>query len=415
MSEPKSSEVAVVGGGPAGLIAAEMAACHGLKVDLFDAMPSVGRKFLLAGKGGLNLTHAEPFDRFLQRYGERAHQLEPLIRDFGPDALRQWALELGVETFVGSSQRVFPIAMKAAPLLRAWIRRLKQQGVQFHPRHRWQGWTPEGHLIFSSPSGLLEVKTQATVLALGGASWPHLGSDGQWVEQLAHQGITVLPLEASNSGFTRTWSEAFTRRFAGVPVKTVEARVRNQDNVKPIRGELMITERGLEGGLIYALSATLRTEIKTRGFADLLIDLSPDRSFEKLSKDLREKRGKLSLSTHLKKNAGLSDVKIALLREGYPDLTGDHLASAVKALPLMLGSTFPIAEAISSAGGVSLESLDQNLMATRQPGLFIAGEMLDWDAPTGGYLLTASFATGRRAGLSAADWAIKNLDANRAT
>lgn len=415
MSEPISSQIAVIGGGPAGLMAAEMAAIKGLKVDLFDAMPSVGRKFLLAGKGGLNLTHAEPLDRFLERYGEKATRLESLLRDFGPEALRQWALELGIETFIGSSQRVFPSAMKAAPLLRAWIRRLKEQGVRFHPRYRWQGWTPEGHLIFASPSGLHQVMAQATVLALGGGSWPHLGSDGQWVETLRHQGIPVIPLEASNSGFTRTWSEAFIQRFAGIPVKTVEARVKNQHGQTPLRGELMITERGLEGGLIYALSSALRAEIKLRGSADLLIDLSPDRSIEKLKKDLAEKRGKSSISTHLRKNAGLSEVKIALLREGRRELPEDQLAAFIKSLPLALGSSFPLTEAISSAGGVALESLNDDLMTPHQPGLFIAGEMLDWDAPTGGYLLTASFATGRRAGLSAAQWIIENPPGMAAT
>lgn len=415
MSGPISSQITVVGGGPAGLMAAEMAASKGLKVDLFDAMPSVGRKFLLAGKGGLNLTHAEPWERFLQRYGEKTPRLEPWLREFGPEALRHWALELGIETFIGSSQRVFPTAMKAAPLLRAWIRRLKEQGVQFHPRHRWQGWTPEGHLILSSPSGTLEVMAQATVLALGGGSWPHLGSDGQWVKFLQDRGIPITPLEASNSGFTRSWSDDFIQRFAGTPVKTVEASIKNQDRQKPIRGELMITERGLEGGLIYALSALLRSEIRAQGSVDLVIDLSPDRPIEKLKKDLVEKRGKSSLSTHLRKNAGLSEVKIALLREGHRDLPADQLADTIKALPITLGSTFPIAEAISSAGGVALESLDEGLMVTHQPGLFIAGEMLDWDAPTGGYLLTASFATGRRAGLSAAQWILGNPSGKAAT
>ena len=404
MSTPTSSQIAIIGGGPAGLMAAEIAANQGIRVDVFDAMPSVGRKFLLAGKGGLNLTHAEPLERFLKRYAEKAARLEPLIRDFDPEALRQWAFGLGVETFIGSSQRIFPVEMKAAPLLRAWIRRLKAQGVCFHTRHRWQGWTPEGQLIFSNPSGHHKIAAQATVLALGGASWPHLGSDGQWVEYLEDQGIPVIPLEASNSGFIRSWSAFFSQQFAGSPVKTVVASVKDQEGQDPVRGEFMITERGLEGGLVYALSAALRAQIRAKGSAELLIDLCPDRSIERLEKDLGEKRGKSSLSTHLRKKAGLSEVKIALLRESHPDLSGEGLAAKIKALPITLESTFPIAEAISSAGGVSLESLNEDLMVNHHPGLFMAGEMLDWDAPTGGYLLTASFATGRRAGLSAAQW-----------
>jgi uncharacterized flavoprotein (TIGR03862 family) len=385
-------------------MAAETAALQGLRVDLFDAMPSVGRKFLLAGKGGLNLTHAEPFERFIDRYGETAVRLKPWLRDFGPEALREWALGLGIETFIGSSQRVFPTAMKAAPLLRAWIRRLKEQGVQFHPRHRWQGWNADGDLVIRSPTGLHEWRAEATILALGGASWPHLGSDGQWVDLLKNQGIPVTPLEASNSGFTCIWSETFSHRFAGTPVKTVEVTLNDPDISTSLRGELMITERGLEGGLIYALSSALRSRIKIQGFVDLWIDLTPDRSMERLEKDLLAKRGKSSLSTHLRKNAGLSEVKIALLRETCATLPPEQLAARIKALPLRLGPAFPITEAISSAGGVAFEALDENLMVARHPGLFIAGEMLDWDAPTGGYLLTASFGTGRKAGLAAAEW-----------
>ncbi len=404
MSQPIYSQIAVIGGGPAGLMAAEAAVTRGFKVDLFDAMPSVGRKFLLAGKGGLNLTHAESFDRFVGRYGEQADRLQPLLQEFGPEALREWASDLGIETFIGSSHRVFPTAMKAAPLLRAWIRRLKEQGVYFHPRHRWQGWTAEGSLVMVSPSGAHEVEAEATVLALGGGSWPHLGSDGQWVKLLEHKDIPVSPLEASNSGFTRTWSEIFSNRFAGTPVKTVEAIILGVEHQHPVRGELMITDRGLEGGLLYALSAQLRARIKTHGSVDLIVDLTPDRSMDRLHSDLTLKRGKSSLSTHLKKHAGLSDVKIALIRELCPCLDTDQLAATIKGLPIRLSAPFPIAEAISSAGGVELDAVDANLMVTCHPGLFIAGEMLDWDAPTGGYLLTASFATGRKAGLAAAQW-----------
>jgi len=396
--------MAIVGGGPAGLMAAETAAAQGIRVDLFDAMPSVGRKFLLAGKGGLNLTHAEPFDRFIDRYGDQASRLEPYLQDFGPQDLREWAHGLGIETFIGSSQRVFPTAMKAAPLLRAWIRRLKEQGVQFHSRHRWQGWNTQGDLIMATPGGLLEFKADATVLALGGGSWPHLGSDGQWVNFLIPRGIPVTPLESSNSGFSCAWSESFSHRYAGRPVKTVEVCIKNHETQKSVRGELMLTRRGIEGGLIYALSARLRAEIKLQGFVDVLMDLAPDRSFARLERDLMAKRGKSSLSTHLRKNAGLSEVKIALLREACPTLPPDQLAARIKAMPLRLGPAFPIKEAISSAGGVALEALDQNLMVPLHPGLFIAGEMLDWDAPTGGYLLTASFGTGRKAGEAAAQW-----------
>ncbi|MEY4683572.1 MAG: hypothetical protein RLZ25_31 [Pseudomonadota bacterium] len=406
MTDPISSQIAIVGGGPSGLMAAEMAAAEGLRVDLFDAMPSVGRKFLLAGKGGLNLTHAEPFELFIDRYGDKKARLEPLLREFGPESLREWAHDLGTETFIGSSQRVFPTAMKAAPLLRAWIRRLKEKGVHFHTRHRWEGWTPEGYLLMSTPSGTRKIMATATVLALGGASWPHLGSDGGWVPHLEDKSIPITPLEASNSGFRRTWSKAFIDRFAGTPIKTVACKVKGQDAQTPVRGELMVTERGLEGGLVYALSAALRAQIKSHGSVELVIDLSPDRSLERLEKDLSEKRGKSSLSTHLRKNAGLSEVKIALLREGQSLLLADRLAATIKALPITLDATFPIAEAISSAGGVAFEALDEHLMVIQHPGLFIAGEMLDWDAPTGGYLLTASFATGRKAGLSATRWIV---------
>lgn len=397
--------IAIIGGGPAGLMAAETVARAGFKATVFDAMPSVGRKFLLAGKGGLNLTHAEPFEVFVTRFGGR-QQLEPLLRDFGPDALRAWAHELGIETFVGSSNRVFPLEMKAAPLLRAWIRRLKELGVEFKPRHRWLDTTQDGTLSFSTPSGSHHITPLATIFALGGASWPQLGSNGAWMPWFERQKIATAPLEASNVGFGRRWSEIFLKRFAGAPIKTIAARVPGSNHQTPQKGELMITERGLEGGLIYALSADLRAQLRREGYAELMVDLVPDRSLERLEADLLSTQGKSSLSTHLKKKAGLSDAKIGLLRECAPSIDLPQLPHSIKSLSIRLEHPFPIEEAISTAGGVCFENLDDNLMINDHPGLFIAGEMLDFDAPTGGYLLSAAFATGRRAGEGATRWLV---------
>jgi uncharacterized flavoprotein (TIGR03862 family) len=403
-----SSLVRIIGGGPAGLMAAEAAAQAGARVELYDAMPSVGRKFLLAGKGGLNLTHAEALASFLSRYGTRRARIEPLLAAFDPQALRAWARGLGVETFVGSSGRVFPLERKAAPLLRAWLHRLRQAGVVFHVRHRWLGWTGEGALRFAAPEGECRVRADAVVLALGGGSWPQLGADGAWIPSLEARGVRVAPLKPANCGFDIGWSEAFRARYAGIPVKTVIASCRDELGAESSRrGEFVITATGVEGGLIYALSAPLRDAIEARGSATLYLDLAPDRALPGLTDALSEPRGADSLARHLRRRAGIEGVKAGLLREAAPASLADpaRLAAAVKRLPLRLLAPRPLSEAISSAGGVLFEELDECLMLRRMPGVFCAGEMLDWEAPTGGYLLTACLAEGRAAGAAAAAWA----------
>jgi uncharacterized flavoprotein (TIGR03862 family) len=393
--------VAIVGGGPAGLMAAEAVAACGAATHLFDAMPSVGRKFLMAGKSGLNLTHAEPFDDFLGRYGARRDALEPALRAFGPAALRRWAKELGVETFVGSSGRVFPVDFKAAPLLRSWLRRLREAGVRFHVRHRWRGWIEAGALDFATPAGARAFAADATILALGGASWPLLGSDGAWVETLRRRGVEVAPLRPANCGFDVAWSAHFRERFAGTPVKSVAltaAGIRR-------RGEFVVTQTGIEGGGVYLHAAALREEVARAGGAQLTLDLAPERDLPRLRRDLAAPRGSRSLADHLRRRAGIAGVKAGLLREvlAKEDLADpERLAGAIKALPLRLLAPRPLAEAISSAGGVAFEALDASLMLRALPGVFCAGEMLDWEAETGGYLLTACFASGRAAGLGAA-------------
>lgn len=397
--------VIVVGAGPAGLMAAEVLASQGVKVHVYDAMPSVGRKFLLAGRGGLNLTHSEALDRFLTRYRPEAPQLLAMVRAFGPDALRDWAQGLGVETFVGTSGRVFPTDMKAAPLLRAWLYRLRAAGVVFHMRHRWLGWEDgpgAGALRFATPQGgQAEVTAQAdaVVLALGGASWARLGSDGAWQPVLQAQGVPVSPLVPSNCGFdlARGWSEHFASRFAGQPFKSVAITF----NGVTRKGEFVATASGVEGSLVYAFSADLRDAIARDGEATFHLDLLPDRSPEKVLAEVQHPRGSRSLSSHLKSRLHLDGIKAGLLHEA---LTKDQmhdpaqLAATLKALPVRVGSPRPIDEAISSAGGVRWEALDEGLMLTARPGVFCAGEMLDWEAPTGGYLLTACMASGRRAG-----------------
>jgi hypothetical protein len=400
--------VAVIGGGPAGLMAAEVLAGGGVRVDLYDAMPSVGRKFLLAGKGGMNLTHAEPREEFFARYGARRAQLEPLLDAFGPEALRAWALGLGIETFVGSSGRVFPTDMKAAPLLRAWLHRLRSLGVQLHARHRWCGWDESGALVFTAPRGALRVAADAVVLALGGGSWARLGSDGAWVPLLQEHGISVAPLRPSNCGFDVAWSEHFRSRFAGVPVKPVVISFTDAAGATHRRqGEFVISASGVEGSLIYALSAPLRDTLAGQGEAVISLDLAPGRERTRLERDLAHPRGKDSFANHLRKRAGIDGVKTALLREAVaPAALADtaRLAAAIKALPLRLLAPRPLDEAISTAGGVMFEWLDERLMASALPGLFCAGEMLDWEAPTGGYLLTACLASGRAAGNGALAW-----------
>ena len=423
--------VVVIGGGPAGLMAAEVLVAAGAAVHLYDAMPSVGRKFLLAGKGGLNLTHSESADRFAERYGERHAQIEALLRDFGPHDLRIWAQGLGIETFVGTSGRVFPKDMKAAPLLRAWLQRLRHPGhggpgVQFHMRHRWLGWAEDGRTLrFETPQGEVPAQADAVVLALGGGSWARLGSNGAWVPLLAARGVAVAPLLPANCGFDvavhRTlppdgqalpvqavapragWSEFFASRFAGQPFKTVsvsftDARGRHFQR----KGEFVATATGVEGSLIYAASALLREEIIHTGHATLLLDLLPDNPTERVLAEVAHPRGSRSLSSHLKSRLGIDGIKAALLHEllGKDEMhCTATLARAIKALPLHLVAARPIDEAISSAGGVLFEVVNDDLMCEALPGVFCAGEMLDWEAPTGGYLLTACLASGRRAGL----------------
>ena len=394
---------AVIGGGPAGLMAAETLASHGVVVDVYEATPSVGRKFLQAGIGGLNLTHSEPEREFLARYGSRRDLVRPWLDAFGPAALREWTAGLGIETKVGSSGRVFPIQMKAAPLLRAWLKRLKASGVRFHVRHRWRGWQEDG-LLFDTPGGPAVAKQDVVVLALGGASWPRLGSDGAWVPLLQARDVRVESLRPANCGFETRWSEHFRERFAGQPVKPVTAWLEDD---APKQGEFIATRHGIEGGLVYGLSAALRDRIEAQGQVILHLDLAPNRDLPRLVADLRRPRGGQSLANHLRKQAGIEGVKSGLLREVLgKDLPDDpaQLAEAIKDLPLKLHAVRPLDEAISTAGGVAAEALDEHLMLKRLPGVFCAGEMLDWEAPTGGYLLTACFASGRMAGAGAAAW-----------
>jgi hypothetical protein len=401
--------VAIVGGGPAGLMAAEAARAAGVDVDLYDCMGSVGRKFLIAGKGGLNLTHSEPRDAFVARYGARRAEVARWLDAFDADALRAWARELGVETFVGTSGRVFPRDLKAAPLLRAWLRRLRASGVRFHMRHRWLGWNEQGTLRFAHDDSEIEVTADAVVLALGGASWPVLGSDGAWAETLAARGVAVAPLEPSNCGFDVAWSAHFATRHAGEPVKPVVLEWTRHDGTKTNRqGEFVVSSYGVEGSLIYAASAELRDAIKADGAARITLDLLPGRDAVRIERDLARSRGHRSMSEHLRRHAGIAGVKAGLLREALSaeDLTSSaRTAAAIKALPLTLIRARPVEEAISTAGGVRFDAIEDALMLTRLPGTFCAGEMLDWEAPTGGYLLTACFASGLVAGRASAEWA----------
>lgn len=472
-----NARVAIIGAGPAGLMAAEVLVQNGLQVDVYDAMPSVGRKFLMAGKGGMNITHAEPYAAFLTRYGTRRQQLSPLLDAFTPSDLREWIHGLGIDTFIGSSGRVFPTDMKAAPLLRAWLHRLRASGVCFHIRHRWVGWDEAGALQFAmhnyptppdettsqstktSTGGGIEgagenvkiIKPDAVVLALGGGSWPQLGSDGAWVSLLTQRGISIAPLRPANCGFNIAWSTYFRERYVGEPLKSISATLtpteplnqgallprpagegwgegrplsrdtltlalshgeRELEQFSPAervtkRGECIITAHGIEGGLIYALSGALRDEIERNGQATLYLDLLPDFTLQHVQNQVTHPRGSRSLSSHLQSRLGLKGVKANLLREvlsaeQMQDAT--LLAHTIKALPLKLIAPRPLSEAISTAGGVTFEELNQSLMLKKMPGIFVAGEMLDWEAPTGGYLLSACFASGLAAGVGLRNW-----------
>jgi uncharacterized flavoprotein (TIGR03862 family) len=399
--------VAIIGAGPAGLMAAEVLAQSGARATVYDAMPSAGRKFLMAGRGGLNLTHSEALPDFLQRYGAAMPHLAPSIEAFPPDALRGWSEALGQPTFVGSSGRVFPQAFKASPLLRAWLRRLDAMGVKFELRHRWTGWDDDGRLSFQTPEGQQAVDAHATVLALGGASWPRLGSDGAWVETLAAKGVTVSPLRPANCGFTVAWSEIFRNRFEGQPLKGVALSF----GPHTVRGEAMITRTGIEGGGVYALSTDLRETIIGAGGATLHLALRPDLTCVELTARLSASRGKQSLSNFLRKAAHLSPAGIGLMQEAaiasgvsLSAMSPGTLADLINSVPIKLNGVASIARAISTAGGIAFDGLDADFMIRRVPGVFAAGEMLDWEAPTGGYLLQASFATGAAAGHGALKW-----------
>jgi uncharacterized flavoprotein (TIGR03862 family) len=401
----RNQTVAIIGGGPAGLMAAEVLSQAGYKVDVYDGMPSVGRKFLLAGVGGMNITHSEPSPAFVSRYAERAPTIAPMLQSFGAQALCEWIHGLGIETFIGSSGRVFPTDMKAAPLLRAWLKRLREAGVVIHTRHRWLGWNPDSSLRIAAPDGEIALTPAATLLALGGASWARLGSDGAWVPLLEHRSVCVAPLQAANCGFdVGAWSELLRSKFAGAPLKNVAMGLRGQ----PQRlGECVVTQTGIEGSLVYALSSRIREAINQSGSATVEIDLLPGKTVAEVLRALSKPRGSRSLSKHLHSQLGIDGVKAALLRELTPATTFNDaglLASAIKALPLTLIRPRPLDEAISTAGGVAFEALDEQMMISALPGVFCAGEMLDWEAPTGGYLLTACFASGRAAGLGMVDW-----------
>ncbi|MDT4742443.1 TIGR03862 family flavoprotein [Bradyrhizobium sp. WYCCWR 12699] len=401
------SRIAIIGAGPAGLMAAEVLAQGGARVTVYDAMPSAGRKFLMAGRGGLNLTHSEPLPQFMARYREAAPKLQAAIEAFSPEALRAWSEALGEPTFVGTSGRVFPKAFKASPLLRAWLRRLAASGISFAFRHRWTGWDGEGRLLFRTPDGEAAVIADATVLALGGASWPRLGSDGGWVELLGAKGIAISKLRPANSGFTVAWSNVFRDRFEGQPLKGVALTV----GAHTVRGEATITRSGIEGGAIYALSAELREAVLELGQATLMIALRPDLDTAALTTRLSGVRGKQSLANFLRKAAQVPPVGIGLMQEaaiasGRPlaAFSPAELAKLINAIRVQLTGVAPIERAISTAGGITFEELDDHFMLRKLPGVFTAGEMLDWEAPTGGYLLQASFATGAAAGRGVLGW-----------
>jgi uncharacterized flavoprotein (TIGR03862 family) len=416
MAASAAIRVAVVGGGPAGLMAAETARAKGALVDVYDRMGSVGRKFLVAGKGGLNLTHSDPFETFVGHYGDRHGEVAAWLRAFDADGLREWARGLGVETFVGTSGRVFPRDLKAAPLLRAWVHRLRSSGVRFHVNHAWKGWDGTQSLLFETEAGVVSVEADAVVLALGGASWPVLGSDGAWMEALAQRGVGLAPLQPSNCGFDIDWSTHFAMKHAGHALKPVVIECSDGRGGSVRRqGEFVVSAYGVEGSLIYACSAGLRDAIARDGRTVIRLDLVPGRDRARLANDLARPRGNRSFSEHLRRAAGIIGVKAGLLYEVLPKealADASRIAAALKALPLTLLRARPIEEAISSAGGVRFDALDGALMLSGLPGVFCAGEMIDWEAPTGGYLLTACFASGRIAGGAAAGWRGRGLAAN---
>jgi uncharacterized flavoprotein (TIGR03862 family) len=400
-------DAAIIGAGPAGLMAAETLAQRGAAITVYDAMPSVGRKFLMAGRGGLNLTHSEPLDTFLTRYREAEPQLAAAVKTFPPERLRAWCEELGQPTFVGSSGRIFPKSLKASPLLRAWLRRLDARSVKFSLRHRWTGWDHEGRLLFHTSEGESAVEARATVLALGGASWPRLGSDGGWAETLGAKGVNISSLKPANCGFIVNWSDIFRDRYEGTPLKGIAL----SSGGRSVRGEALVTHDGIEGGAVYGLSAELRETILTSGTATLHIALRPDVSAGDLATRLSAPRGKQTFSNWLRKAVALSPVAIGLLQEtaiasrvALASMSAEALAAAINAVPIQLTGIAPITRAISSAGGVAFDELDAEFMLRRLPGVFAAGEMLDWEAPTGGYLLQACFATGAAAGEGALKW-----------
>ncbi|WP_347988099.1 TIGR03862 family flavoprotein [Methylomonas sp. AM2-LC] len=401
-------QVAIIGGGPAGLMAAETLAFAGVQVDVYDAMPSFGRKILQAGVGGLNITHSEPYDSFCSRYGDRQAHLQAIIDKLPPSRLCAWVHDLGIDTFIGSSGRVFPTQMKAAPLLRAWLHRLRGAGVRLHVRHRWLGWDNAGALRMVNPDGEISLKPQATVLALGGASWPQLGSDGAWLPLLQAKGVEIAPLQSANCGFEVGWSQYLRDKFAGTPLKAVALTFTDaQGNTERRQGEMVISTGGVEGSLIYAFSKRLREQLHADGSATFTLDLMPDRDIVKIIETLSHPRGSRSLSSHLQSRLGLTGLKVALLHEVLGKEQFNHvttLAATIKALPISVHATRPLVEAISTAGGVCFSNLDKNLMLTNLPSVFVAGEMLDWEAPTGGYLLNACFASGLCAGQGVRDW-----------
>jgi len=401
--------VAIIGGGPAGLMAADVISAQGIRVDVYDSMPSVGRKFLMAGKSGLNITHSEPFEQFIARYGNRRAQIEQLLRAFGPDALRQWVHGLGIETFVGTSGRVFPVGMKASPLLRAWLKRLGEASVKVHLRHKWLGLNEDQSLKFSTPDGEKNIRADATVLALGGGSWSRLGSDGAWVPWLEQAGAKVEALKPSNCGFDVNWSPHFRERFEGHPIKSVVLSFGSFHQ----QGEFIVTKEGVEGSLIYAASALIRDEIYANGNAVISLDMAPNRSLDWLTEKLSKPRGSRSIASHIERMVGIKGVKAGLMREFVSKekfASSEQLAYSIKNLQISLIAPRPLDEAISSAGGVTFESLDENLMLRAMPGIFCAGEMLDWEAPTGGYLLTACFASGYVAGHGVLKWIMNLVD-----